>query len=273
MKKIVHACLITSLLTASSVLSAQTIFSDNFNSGGFSGYDVTPTVSDENRGVVIVDEESTPANPFSGNAARVYDLSTASVFLENDYTSTASTQLVQLFTFDAALAVGSSTTDGVLSFRLTNEGGSTSSKDNCVFDIQLRQTGVFYVYGATSNGFSNVMDTSGVNIAVYTNSSTSSITLTDMASNELTLGAREFAVYIDGENKGIWGFRTGSTYDPTEGIGRFGFVSSSSATGSDVIIDNIEISAIPEASTSALMMGAAIAMFLMGRKRFTKSAQ
>ncbi|MBC2600236.1 hypothetical protein [Puniceicoccus vermicola] len=255
-----------SILTA----SAQSLYFNDFSVGDFNDFtSVSPSAENSDRGAVIINESSTPANPFSGNAMNIYDVdSGVGVYVQNDFTSSASSNLVQFMTFDAALSTNKGTSDGILSFRLTNEGISSSSKGNCAFDIQLRQNGQVSVYGDTSNGFSNRISTGGTQFSIYTNSGTSTVVLSDINGDDLTLSGSQFALYSGTEQLGIWGYLTDTIFDAADGIGRFGFLSASSNVGSDVIIDNISISAIPESASSALVSGiAAILMMIFNRRR------
>ncbi|WPJ97843.1 hypothetical protein SH580_08980 [Coraliomargarita algicola] len=257
----VAASLMLSVLS----ISAQSIYSDDFSSGGFSGYTVSSSANAD-RGAVIVDETTTtPTNPFSGNAAHIYDFKDGSAIrVQKDYTLTASTQLVQLIQFDAALATAADTTDGTLVFRVANAGTSISSQSNSAFELQLRQTGVLAIYGATNNGFSDEINVAGSSLSIYANSSSDTIVMSDLADNELTLQANEFAVYSNGSKLGVWGFFS-NNFSSSDGIGSLGFVSNTATNGTNVIIDNISVTAIPEPSATTLLMGSSVLVFSLSR--------
>jgi hypothetical protein len=106
-------------------------------------------------------------------------------------------------------------------------------------------------------------------ISIYTNTATTSSTFTDLAGNSLTLNAGHFAVYTGTTQQAILQFNSASTgFTQASGLGRFGFVSGSGATGGDYIFDNIAITAVPEPSSVALILGLlAVCIFMRRRQR------
>lgn len=240
-------------------VGAQVIYSDDFSSGTLTGYNVVPAVATANNGAVIVNGFTTPANPFSGNAVRVYDLSTsASTTLDRNYSTTATLQFIK---FDAAISSGAAASGTeAITFRVTNENQAITSSTNVAFSLDLRMNGDLRVQvGSTGVGtYSSIFDTAGTSISLYINTAASSVNFTDFLGDSLTLNSNQFALYADGVYLSTFNLYTAGGFVAAEGIERFGFTSSSAASGGDYIIDNISIVAIPEPATiSGLLAGMA----------------
>jgi hypothetical protein len=258
--------LATSVLSSS--LSAQTLFQDDFSSGVLTGYTITPSTATATNGVVIVDGATTPANPFAGNAIRVFDTSvSANTFVQRNYSSGADP--LQLFQFDAAISAGAASSgNDSIRFRVSNQSVDLTSNTNAPFELELRMNGDIRAAGETASTFA-AGTVAGSLISIYTNTATISSTGIDLAGNSLTLNAGHFAVYTGTTQQAILQFNSASTgFTQASGLGRFGFVSGSGATGGDYIFDNLAINAIPEPSSLILILGAlATGAFMKRRQR------
>ena len=253
-------------LTGTGTVSAQS-FSEDFS--GFSISD-TPTATAV-QGVTVIDGSGTIGD---GNAAQVLDTSASSgdaSYLEYNFaTNEASEFGAVVYSFDIynnkVSGSASSFIVGIGSYA-DSSGGELNASADRTFNLEFRTTDDFIRVRGATNADGTYNYANGSNVVVYVNDNdTNSIGYTDPDSLAQTLAANSGAIYIDGSLVGTVGFSTSFTDEGDAGLGRIGFYSGSSVI-SDFTIDNITVSAIPEPSSFAAIMGVGILSMVLVRRR------
>jgi len=265
-------------LMAAPFMFAQEYFSDDFESqtAGLqpTATAVRPTSNAADNFVEVVTGADNYAGGGTGNGVRVFDDSTSSFAYENNFVADTGSQLSSMhLSFDLAWNQTANTDGDYARFGVTAYDASTGAivnqGSNNYLEIRLRNDGVFYATGGGSNASTSLTDDVATNIDLFINDSdTLSINYSAPdGGGTIALAANSFAVYVGNsllltdtlENGALSGDNT---------LGRFGVVSFGSFTGIDYTFDNFSVSAIPETSSYATLMGIlATACVLIRRKK------
>jgi hypothetical protein len=289
-------CLIAVVCLVASTSRAQTIASFDF-SGDTPGSSPSgwspgpnPSVPAPLNGVVVT-------NVSGNNAVDMYDSSgSANGRLEQDFTpSSGSLHLSLSFSRNANITPSTSTQS--LYVTLGANGQSVGSSSNRAVSVRLYNDGMYRMDKGAQDGSGNFVSTSttGTNqfeiqaspfavhtLDIYSYSGTSGgsgFSYTGPDSVTRLLDPHSFAVYIDnvwvtsGTNtvNGNYGFQTTAwgLYSGSN-LGRLAFITggANAIIGVDFLIDNVQLSAIPEPSTFALLgAGGLLLIGLLRRSR------
>ena len=272
---------------------AQVLFSENFNAqtpdATVSGFGtVSPSTATATLGSIVT-------NVAGNNAMRMYDTDPSNATrVDQDFTPTAGIHFSMSFTRNANIPITTTTQALYLSFG-TN-GFSQTSQANRTFDVRLYNDGTYRFDRGFQNSSGIVTATGNTASSVYFDSGSLTIsahTLDVYAYSAAPLGAtlaytgpdsvarvldpNSFAVYIDGAlvipsssgltANGNYGYYGSAWYGID--LGRFTLLTSASSNvGMDFLIDDIQLSVIPEPSTFVLLgAGGLLLMGLMRRTR------
>jgi len=289
-----HISLIAVACLVACSSEAQVIFSTDFTgdtpgSSPTGWTSVSPSAPAALNGAIVT-------NVSGNNAVNMYDYSaSANARLEEDFTTSASGLHLSLtFTRNANIPV-TTTTQG-LYVSLGTNGLRQGTQANRAADIRLFNDGSYrldigtqtgggaFSAGPTvssSNNFGEsgtTFNTHTLDISAYAGT-TGGATLgyTGPDSNAHILDPHSFAVYIDGTllqptnnftANGAYGFENSSFYSQGT-LGRLGLITggSSTASGMDFLVDNIQLAVIPEPSTVALLGTSGLLLIGVLRRR------
>ena len=278
MKLYVSLIAIACLVACSS--EAQVIFSDNFT-GDTPGSSPTGWTSVSPSTPTPGTLGSIVTNVAGNNQVNMQDYSAASnTRMEEDFTGVSSLHLSLTFTRNANITPTTSTQGLYVS--LGTNGLSQGTQANRAAGIRLFNDGGYRLDIGTQNGSgafvsgpavtsSNSFGESGTTFNAHTLDIYAYAGVTGGATLGYTgpdsvariLDPHSFAVYIDGNLmqptnnvtvNGDYAFENSSFYSQST-LGRFGILTGGSAaiSGMDFLVDNIQLSAIPEPSTFALL--------------------
>lgn len=211
--------------------------------------DISPSSPTATAGVTLADATTTPANLAGpGSGMRFFDYSTsASVRALQDIV------LPKAFKLEVAFYnhnVDSTDTFQGPTLRFGNTGASLASSTNATFYINFRKDNAIRAY-YFGNAYGEVQVSPGAahTLTIYVNADTTESVTYEGPSAARTLGPMTFDAYVNGVRIGTAAnglpFMNPSGYTPANGIGRFGFNTSSTHTGADFSFDNLIISPLP----------------------------
>ena len=245
MKSKILVCLFVSHLSLTALGQTRVIFDDDFTSKSLSNYYVVPRNANSSNGAVIIDQESSPNNPFSGNALWLYDISqTGSTTITRTYSTNTNAPDIQLLEFNIALV--NDNKSGQFTLVLSNAGADITNTNNGAFYIQFRMNkGTIVAYfNDKSEGWWYKLNKSGTKISIYTNSSQEDVSVMSFKNETIKLKPESFMIFTGDTLLGAFSFLNNGLFDSSKGIKLFGFTSTSTSSGENVIIDDIKIQAL-----------------------------
>jgi hypothetical protein len=208
--------------------------------------DLSPAAATAEAGIELVDSGTTPANlAGTGTGLRFFDYSvTAGVRALQDIALPSGFKLEVTFynnNYDTLNTFQGPT------LRFGNTGASLASSTNTAFYINFRKDDVVRAYytGGAYDGVTVSASAAHV-LTLYVNADTTNQLTYEGPSATRTLDPMSFDAYVDGVLIGTTAngmlFINPAGYTPADGIGRFGFNTSSTHVGADFTFDDLSIS-------------------------------
>jgi hypothetical protein len=223
-----------------------------------------------------------------GQALRIWDYKTetsnSQILLEKNFVGSALEQQSAIrvdFSFQRAVEIlGGDTLDSLyFAIGAFDENGTLNSQANRALELRLNNDGTFRVRHGTegTSGSGGTVAPAGsyaadaVNsVSIFANSAESSLVYLMPGGGERILNANSFDIFINGSLVADnFEFQNGLFHNNENILGKIGFVSGSAQAraGSDFLIDDLQVSVIPEPRTYAILLGLAVLGLVVARKR------
>jgi hypothetical protein len=293
--------LVIGLITVAAVFPpatrAQVLFTDNFD-GQTTGNTVagwtavSPTTATASRGAVIIDEV------LPNKALRIYDTDNVNAArVEQDFAARSDVHLSLSFRRNADIAVDPSAASTTAFYVTIGANGlAQNTQANRDLEFRLFSNGQYRINRGVQDGGGNFVSTSLTPATAFEPSGptfswhTLDVFMFDSTPGGATksytgpdavprvLDPNSFSVFIDGifvtpssspTANGNFGIFQSSIYGTDNNFGRHGLVTGGAGAlvGFDYVVDNIELSAVPEPSTCLLLALGGIGLLARYRRK------